>query len=417
MLSTFINSDSTCNGHCVGNRHSTRTCAAASASIALGSMFSNFESWRFVALSVLLISACREADPSARPSRTVVRVVLPGSTEGTYGARYSARIEPMTRVDLAFKVGGYVREIAKVPANGGGARILQEGDPVTKFMRLAALQSTDYEQKLAQAKAVLASASAAREQGNLDFGRASKLYASDSISQAASDTARIRRDAANAEREAAEARASEAWTALGDTVLRSPIDGVVLKRTIEIGNLVSPGVLGFTVADVKKVKAVFGIPDTKLDYAWVGKPQRLTTEAYGTTEFQGSITRVSPAADARSRLFDVEITILNRDNRLKPGMTAALVLTGESRGESSEAHPVRPTLPVAAVVRGAKPGSFAVFALEQQGGTTVARLKQVELGEYFGRTVALNRGVALGEQIVADGASFLADGEVVQVIP
>ncbi len=344
-------------------------------------------------------------------------MVLPGSTEGTYGARYSARIEPMTRVDLAFKVGGYVRDIAKLPANGGGARILQEGDRVTRSMELAALQSTDYEQRFAQAKAVLASATAGQEQGNLDFGRASKLYASASISQSESDVARIRRDAANAEREAAEARASEARTALGDTVLRSPIDGVVLRRAIEIGNLVSPGVLGFTVADVKTVKAVFGIPDTKLDYAWTGKPQRLTTEAYGTTEFQGSITRVSPAADARSRLFDVEITIPNQDNRLKPGMTAALVLTGESRGESAEAHAVRSTVPVSALVRGTKPGSFAVFALELVGGTTVARLKNVELGEYFGRTVALTRGVSLGQQIVEEGASFLSDGEIVQVIP
>lgn len=380
----------------------------------------HFEPWGFTVVSLLLVaalSACSKLEPPPSRQKTVVRVVLPGSTEGSSGARYSARIEPMTRVELAFKVGGYVQEIAKIPGNSGAPRLLQEGDRVVAGMPLATLQTLDYRQKLAQATAALASATAAVEQSNLDFARASQLFASGSISEAASDSARIRRDAAHAEREAAEARASEARTALEDTVLRSPIDGVVLKRSIEIGTLVSPGVLGFTVANVKSVKAVFGIPDTKLDYAWTGKPQRLTTEAYGTAEFQGSISRVSPAADARNRLFDVEITIANADNRLKPGMTAALLLTGESRGEASVRPTARPTVPVSAIVRGSKQGSFAVFTVEHVAGRVVAHLKDVELGEYFGRTVALTHGVRFDEQIVEQGASFLSDGEVVQVIP
>jgi RND family efflux transporter MFP subunit len=371
---------------------------------------------RFLCALSLALS-CRSSEHPPGKVKTLVRVVAPGSTELADGARYSARIEPMTRVDVAFKVGGYVREIAKLPVNSAAPRLIQEGDRVPRGSMLAALQSIDYEQKLAQAKALVASAVAAEEQANLDFGRATRLFAEAAIPEASSDAARIRHDGAKAEREAAEARESEARTALGDTVLSSPIDGVVLKRAIEIGNLVAPGAVGFTIADVTKVKAVFGIPDTKLGQAWVGKQQRLTTEAYGKTEFEGAVTRVAPAADARSRLFDVEITIQNRDDRLKPGMTAALVLTVESRGEPVRGPVERPTVPVSSVVRGSKPGSFAVFVVEAADGASVARRKDVELGEYFSRTVAVTRGIALDERVVEDGASFLSDGEAVQVIP
>src|SRR4029079_2254094 len=112
---------------------------------------------------------------------------------------------------------------------------------------LARVRASDYVQQVNEARAGLTEAQAAREQARLDFERARGLFENQGISRADLDGARARADAAKARADGIAARVVAGETALADTALRSPMDGMVMKRMVEFGSLVGPGAPGFSV--------------------------------------------------------------------------------------------------------------------------------------------------------------------------
>jgi multidrug efflux pump subunit AcrA (membrane-fusion protein) len=118
------------------------------------------------------------------------------------GTRYSGTVGPATRVDLAFKVGGYVREIAQLTV-GGETRNVQEGDHVNKGQVLAVIREGDYQQRVTAAQAGLAEATAVRKQAQLDFERVQRLLASATISKTEFDAQSAQLDIAAARVEGA----------------------------------------------------------------------------------------------------------------------------------------------------------------------------------------------------------------------
>lgn len=367
---------------------------------------------RGLVIAAVLFAGCSGAASRRTKVPTAVRVRAVERSDGGGAARYSAVIAPASRVDVAFRVGGYVAGIARVRGVDGRWRLVQEGDHVTRGTELAWVRRADYKQKLAEAQAALAEATAAHEQAQLDFDRASRLSDTQSIPKAELDTARARLEATRARAAGARARVEEATTALTDSAVRAPMDGVVLRRNLEVGALAAPGTVAFSIADTDSVKVVFGVPDTALDTLRLGETQRITTEAYRGATFTGRITRIAPGADPKSHVFEVELTIPNPDHQLKSGMVAALELVGPAR-----AKPVA-VLPLNAIVRApGHPGRFAVYVLDEQATPPVVHVREVELGDFVGNLIPIKSGLNEREKVVVMGASLLSDGEAVQIIP
>jgi RND family efflux transporter MFP subunit len=365
-----------------------------------------------VALGLFFEAAagCRRAGHGEKAITSVrVRKLERMTGAAASGGRYSATIEPATRVDVAFKVGGYVEWIAKT----SGGRVLQEGDPVESGQRLASVRQTDYFQKRDQAKAALAGAQAAAAQAKIDFDRAAHLESKQDIAKAELDGAKAKLATTTAQVDGTRAQLEEAQTAIADSTLRSPMDGIVAKRGVEVGVLAGPGTVAFSIVDVRSVKVVFGVPDTILTKMKLGMSQAVTTEAYRGEIFTGSITRIAPVADARSRVFEIEVTLPNPDQRLKAGMVAALNLR-----DSAALSPSAPMVQLSAIVHApGGPQRYAVFVVENQEGRTVARSREVKLGDFMGNIVPVTEGLAVGQEVVVAGASFLSDGETVRVLP
>jgi len=367
---------------------------------------------RFAFASLIVLTACRH-DAAPEPQPTAVKVAVVERATSAAGTHYSAQINPATRLDLSFKVGGYVDSVATVPGVDGKPRLLQDGDAVRAGMQLAAIRRTDYAQKLAEAEAAVAQAKVGLDQAELDLARTTRLAETNAVAGAELDAARTKRDSAAAALSGARARVDQAATALSDTVLRSPLSGIVLKRTVEVGALAAPGTVAFAVADVGSVKAAFGVPDVVLPRVHLGAALAITTEAYPGEKFAGRISLIAPSADPKSRVFEVDVTIPNADGRLKPGSVAALALEGAGDVASDAA----PLIPLSAIVRSpGHPAQFAVFVVETTGGHAVAHARDVELGEYLGRVIPVRRGLAGGETVVVQGAGLLSDGEPVEVI-
>ncbi len=381
---------------------------------------------------------------------------------GTSSVRYSASIRPSSQVEVAFKVGGYVEMI-----KGLQGRHIQAGDIVQKGAVLAGLRQSDYAAKVNEARsqagearstvdtnnaqlkeaitavetsrAQLKDSEAALTRARLDFERAEALFATQSITKPDYDAAKERFEVNKAKFEAAKAQLAvaeakvntarfqigaaesrlktteavvySASIPLGDAQLRAPLSAVVIERKIEVGQLVSTGTPAFVLADVSSVKAAFGVPDLALQNFKLGDTLTMTTDAVPGTEFTGHISRISPAADQSSRVFDVEVTIPNTEGLLKPGMVAAMSVT--ETGASIEV----PVVPLTAVTRAKADAGYAVLVVEEAAGKQTARVRNVELGESFGNSVVVKSGVKPGEIVVTTGITQVADGEEVRVMP
>jgi multidrug efflux system membrane fusion protein len=425
----------------------------------------------WVAISLLLITTAGRShsqdEPAKKPPTVVgVRVVeqhVPGG-----GTRYSATIAPSRQVELAFKVGGYVQELLQVRGADGQQRDVQEGDQVVKGTVLAQLREVDYVVKRDQAKAQLAEAQASytqaraqlaeaqatrgqaraqlaeaqalHEHARLDFERATNLLAVQSLTRsdydaaqskftstqarvsgaqaqldltrASEDKARAQLQVIQARIQGAKAQLAEAELALRDSALRAPMDAVVLKRPVEIGTLVSPGTVGFVLADTTTVEAVFGVPDLMVQRLHLGQELVLSAEALPGVVSRGRITRIAPSADPKSRVFEVEVTLPNPHQQLKVGSIASLQVADE-RADSSVA-----VVPLSAVVRPKdNPTGYAVFVVEDHGGRPVARSRGVKLGDTMGNMVAVLEGVKIGERVITTGAAQVVDGDPIRIMP
>lgn len=354
-----------------------------------------------------LLAGCHASEPYQKPVTPVtLEQVRPEQVAGT--RRYSAVVEPANRVDLAFRVGGYVTSLARV-----GGRVIQEGDAVARDAVLASVRPDDYDAKVGQARAAVAEAEAARGAASQALARAEALYAARSLTKPEVEQARAALASIDARLSGARALVREAELARGDVELKSPIPGTVLRRAVEVGSLVAPGAPAFAVADTSTVRVIIGVPDTMLRSFQVGEIERVSSDAAPGRRFEGRITKVAPSADQRSRLFDVELTVPNADGALRPGMVATL--DAADPGGTAAEHI---TVPLAAVVHGPAGGdSYAVFVVEDAQDGPVARTRAVRLGDLVGNRIAVVSGLAAGERVIVRGATIVADGERVNPAP
>jgi len=362
-------------------------------------------------LGVVSLAGCSKEEPFHKPP-VPVKVQKVEASSAVVGFKYSATLMPREQVELAFKVGGYVRTILKLPGPDGAMRDVQKGDHVTKGVVLAALRDSDYQAKLNHAQSTLEETRAALSQAVREFERAERLIQADVLSKNDYDKAKEKLDSTKARAAGAESQVEEARLQLQDTILKSPLDCLVVSRYIERGTLVASGTRAFVLADLSSMKVVFGVPDMLLKEIKPGDTVSVSVEALNNKVYAGVVTAISPSADPKSRVFEVEITVGNPSFELRDGMIASVHTSAAESGSSV------PVVPLNAVVRPpADPKGFMVYVVEEQDGKTFARGRTVEIGKVVGNKVVITRGLSLGERIVTTGASLVYDSAVVTVIP
>jgi RND family efflux transporter MFP subunit len=325
------------------------------------------------------------------------------------GARYSGTMEPEERIELAFRVGGYVESIA---IGNGTTKPLAAGDRVTRGMRLARLRQGDYRQRLLEVDAVREEASASYGRAKADAERATSLLASGSISRAEHDALRARSRAAAASVGAASARSGQTKLTLEDTELRSPIDGMVLERTVESGELVAPGAHAFVLADTSSMHVVFGVPDSVQQKLTLGDEVAVECDGVPDRVLSAVVTKIAPQAEPRTRSFEIEASLPNEGGAIKPGMVVSVEL------RSPRGKPEVLAVSLNAVVHRAADGpNFMVYVAEASEGVTTVRARSVELGDLTGNRVTVLSGLAPGDRIVVQGATMVSDGARVSIVP
>jgi RND family efflux transporter MFP subunit len=363
------------------------------------------------AFVVLLAAAsgCQQPTQVAANSPTPVHVADVALYSSSEGLRYSASILPFAEAGLSFKSAGYVTEVKQVMGADGRRRNIGAGDYVGRGTVLAQIRHQDLKNQLDQAAAAVTQGEAQHLDASQDYERAKALFATRSLTKPEFDQAQARFDSTFAAVDQAKAGLHQAQLALSDADLTAPFSGYILARNIELGNLVAPGTVAFTIADTSAVKVSFGVPDYAVKHLRLGQEFSVHLQD-DPKEYKGRVTSIAASADEKNRVFAIEVTVPNSKSYLKPGMIASLNLTGVQKA------PV-PTVPLSAVVANpGAPGRYAVFVATEQVGKWTAHMREVTLGETHESDVAVD-GVKQGEKVVVVGAADLKDGDLVQVLP
>jgi len=189
---------------------------------------------------------------------------------------------------------------------------------------------------------------------------------------------------------------------LRDTEIRSPFDGYVEKRLVNLGELVKNQMPVMAVVRVDPLKVIAEIPEKMAPWIKDGQPVELHVDAYPDQVFIGKVSRISPAVNTATRAFPFEALVPNKDARLKPGTFARVHI------ESDKIDTVL-TLPYSTMQY--RYGVNRVFVIE---GDKLA-VRELKVGDRVGDRIEILSGVKAGETVAATDVDKLADGAKVSI--
>lgn len=231
------------------------------------------------------------------------------------------------------------------------------------------------------------------EQIEREYRRASELLNIGAGTQQSVDQLKAQLDAAKTQYD----------NLMENTVLRSPINGVVTARNYDPGDMTG-GQPVLTVGQLAPVvKVLINVSEGDLGRLKTGMPVKVTFDAFPGEDFSGKVQRIYPTVDPATRTSAVEVRIANAAERIKPGMFARVDISLGTRANV--------VVPDRAVVKQTGSGNKYVYVLSDGH----VSYKKVTLGQRFDTTYELLDGIEDGDTVVISGQSRLADGVAVEV--
>lgn len=332
-------------------------------------------------------------------------------------------------------------DLLSVAPRASGLQILsvevREGDRVSAGQVLATLDSSVLEAQLEQAQAQVTAAQAQVAQAEAERGqsaassaearesldRYASLYSRGAISQeeltrrqtqVATAEQTVGADAAAIESARASVRSRQAEvdqlrTQLAQTEVLAPASGIIAEKNATVGDIASVGTPLFKIISGDQLELAVKIPQTQLAQVSLGAPVQITSKSDPNLQLEGSVRSIDPTVDPQNRNATVKIGLPGSD-RLRPGMfLKAEIVTGSRQGVVVPAEAVLPQ----------PNGGFVVYTVSAEG-KAVAR--SVEIGDRIpaaGDTPAkteITSGLQPNVAVVVEGASYVQDGDTVEVV-
>jgi HlyD family secretion protein len=332
----------------------------------------------------------RNAPPEA-PAIPLVTVASVGvsaaptlvSITGTISARY----------DIPIGVEGDGGRVAKV--------FVEAGDKVKRGQVLARLDTSVVAPQVASLGAALEQARAEAELAQAEYRRAESVSASGALSTEEIQRRKSSSVTAQAKVKLAAAQLAEAQARLGRTDVRAPADGVVLTRTVEVGQMAIPGGPAlFRLSEGGEVELRGQVAEQDLPLLQVG--QKATVRLTGLDRpYEGEIRLLGAVIDPQTRLGSVRVA-LKSDPNLRPGAFA--------RADVTVSRKERAILPQSAVLTDAN-GPYVMVV----DSSNKVRRRAVRLAGTSSDGVLIASGLDAKDRVVTTAGSFLQEGEPVNV--
>ena len=234
-------------------------------------------------------------------------------------------VEPIVTIDLKSKASG---EIIELP--------IEEGDQVTEGALIARLDATTTKNSYDQALADLEVAKKDLSLAVKEADRSDELYKQGLISEVDHESTILAREKANSTLVKATASLEDAKERLAETVIKSPISGIVLQKYVEKGQIIASGISAVsggttiaTVADLSRVYVTTAVDEIDIGSIKPGQKATIVAESYPDREFQGEVQRIHPQAIVEQNVttFNVTIEVDNSEGLLMSGMNASVEIT------------------------------------------------------------------------------------------
>ena len=298
---------------------------------------------------------------------------------------------------------------------------VEEGSEVKKGDIIARLESYDFAAAVNRARAVVQRAEADLAEQERLLRVAERLAAEKVLAEDQREAAQSRVRIAEAQLAQQEADLAFVEAQMQHTVIRAPFAGVVIKKMAEVGESVAPIPPGVNIstasgaivalADLATLEVEADVAEANVAKVGKGQPAEVTVEAIPDRRYEAVLRQVIPTADRTKATVMVKVTILDRDEDLKPEMSAKVTfLEPEAEGEEEpEVAPAVVLVPRAAVV---SRDSRSVVYLVREG---TVQERPVVLGTARKDQVIVEEGLAGGETLVARPPDGLADGDAVRI--
>lgn len=292
----------------------------------------------------------------------------------------NGNFEPIQELTLAAEKSGKVIQV-----------LVKEGDYVKIGQTLVIVRSDVINVNAQTAKAVY-------DNAKNDYARYDNAYKTGGVTKQQLDQAKLALTSADA-------NLKQANINVGDTKVKSLINGFINKKYIEPGSVLTgmPATPMFEIVNVSRLKLNVTVNESQVTRLKLGNTLTVTTTVFPGKEFAGKITFIASKAD-ESLSFPIEIEIANSSNNsLKAGMYGSASFGSQQKQE------------IKIVPRNAFVGSVSsneVFVVENN----IAKLKKVTAGRILGEQVEIIDGLADGDTVIVTGQINLQDGNPVEVI-
>lgn len=346
----------------------------------------------------------------------VVDTVKTGTIE--QAITLTGELLPQAQVQLSPKISG---RLWRLSLDDGTA--VKENVWVQKGQVVAVLEHDELKARVQQVKAAVQTAEAMVTQANVDIedklrdkGRMENLFKEGSITEKQKDAAVTAYELAKAAVAGAQARLSEAQAAvnqaqitLDEAFIKAPLTGVISKKFVDEGDMVSPGVPIVSVLPMETLKSLIDVPAQYLATVDPNRTQiHLSVDAYPDRTFSTRVEKIYPAINPQTRTFTIELRVPNEkgaagDYLLRPGMYATARVILDRRANVVLA-------PADSLIR--KTGTYLAFVAEN--GKAVR--KTVQVGIWSGDQMEIKSGLQAGQSIVVVGQHKLTEGVSVEIV-
>lgn len=307
-------------------------------------------------------------------------------------------IEPVTSVTVGTQVSGIVSKL-----------YVDYNSVVKKGQVIAELDKTNLMSQLNSAKTQLATAQSQLNYQTTNFNRYKTLYQKGLVAADDFDSAKLSYTQAKEQVAAAKEEVQRAQTNLGYATITSPIDGIVLSKSVEEGQTVAASFSTpelFTIAqDLTNMQVVADVDEADIGDVKEGERVSFTVDAYPNDTFEGTVKQVRQEATTTNNVvtYEVVISAPNADLKLKPGLTANVTIyTAERKGVLSVQSkalrftPQKETVGKMKIVDQTGNAKNKVWTIE--GNSIVAH--KVNIGMTDGTNTQILNGISAGVKVV-----------------
>ncbi len=297
---------------------------------------------------------------------------------------------------------------------------VEEGSRVREGETIARLESIDYEAQVKRAQAAVLRAEADLAENQRQLRLAERLTTESVVSIDQRDAAASRVKMSEAALAQARADVLFAEAQLQNTFIRAPFTGVVVKKMAEVGESVAPIPPGVNIstssgaivalADLATLEVEADVAEANVAKVANGQPAEVTVEAIPDRRYKAVLRQVIPTADRTKATVQVKVTILEKDEDLKPEMSAKVTFLEPEKKAAADASPAAVVLlPQDAIA--SREGKSVVF-LVREGK---ARAQAVTTGAERQGQVVIRDGLTGGEIVISRPPEKLKDGDAVRV--